>query len=436
MFSKSLLHLFSLREEDGRGRAAMMFAAVGETLLLQLTGGIFYTGFLVGFKFDIVNIGVLTFVPFSANILGVFLTPLVLRRLERRKAVITLSRVLYNLINILGITLLPIFVTDNGARLCWMVAIVFVSNLINSVSVAGYSAWYTSFLPERVRADYFSVSQFLSSLIPGVMLLVSSAIADSLAGSPHQLTIIIALRFVALAAGMIDVIVLAIPKEYPYAESRFTRLSGTLLTPLRNRPYMRTMLIVLIWQFSASAYSSFFQVYLLDSVGVSYLFFNIIVAAYSLFFIFFSGFWKRMISRWSWFKVYGATMLINIPAQFVLAFVSPSNYIPLMLATRFTQHFMGVGQNICYANFQYIFMPEGDRISYTSFYQLVVNTGNLIGCSFGTAFLALSPDFSMNLFGVNLGGVPLLVMLNSFASVILAPYAFRMSRINGDKGRS
>lgn len=200
------------------------------------------------------------------------------------------------------------------------------------------------------------------------------------------------------------------------------------MAPQRNKPYMLTMVVVLVWQFSSSAYSSLFNVYLLDKIGVSYMFFNIIIATYSLFFIFFSGFWKRMISRRSWFRVYSLTMLINVPAQFALAFVSPGNYIPLMLAARYTQHFIGVGQNICYANFQYIFIPVEDRITYTSFYQFALNAGNLAGLGFGTAFLALFPDFAMNIFGVTLGGVPFLVMLNAAASAFLAPYSLWMSR--------
>ncbi len=428
MFLKNILHLFSLKDEGGRGRAALLFAAVGDNLILQLTGGIFYTGFLVGYKFDIVNIGVLTFIPFMANMLGLPLTPLVLRRFKKRKDIITLSRAAYFLINILGITLLPEFVTDNSARLGWMAAIIFVSNLINTVSVAGYNAWYVNYLPEHLRAEYFSTSIFLSYFIPGVVILTSSAVADSLSGSPYQLQIIIGLRIAALAVGMANVFVLSRPKEYPYEDTEQYRISHVFSTPLRNKPYMLTMVIVLVWQFSASAYSSLFNVYLLNSIGVSYMFFNIIIATYSLFFIFFSGFWKRMISRRSWFRVYSLTMLINVPAQFALAFVSPGNYVPLMLIARFTQHFIGVGQNICYANFQYIFIPVGDRITYTSFYQFALNAGNLAGLAFGTAFLALLPDFSMNILGSTLGGVPFLVMLNAAASAFLAPYSLWMSR--------
>ncbi|MGI6203603.1 MAG: MFS transporter [Eubacteriales bacterium] len=422
------LKLFSLRDEGGKGRAALMFSAVSDMLILQLTGGIFYTGFLVGYDFDIVNIGVLTFIPFLANIFGVPLTPLVLRRFKKRKAVITIARTSYYLINILGITLLPMFVTGSAARLGWMAAIIFVSNLVNTISVAGYNAWYINYLPEHVRADYFSISQFLSYFIPGILILVSGALADSLTGSPHQMIIIIALRYVALAVGLLNVIVLALPKEQPYSETETARITEILTTPLRNRPFMLTMLMVFIWQFSLNAYSSLFTVYLLNDIGVSYLFYNIIIATYSLFFIFFSGFWKRWISRTSWFGVYGVTMLINIPAQFALAFVSPSNYVPLMLATRYTQHFIGIGQNVSYANFQYIFIPEGDRITYTSFYQLTLNAGNFAGLAFGTAFLALLPDFSMNIFGITLGGVPFLVMVNAAASAVLAPLSFWMAR--------
>ena len=56
------LKLFSLRDEGGKGRAALMFSAVSDMLILQLTGGIFYTGFLEGYDFANVNIGELTFI--------------------------------------------------------------------------------------------------------------------------------------------------------------------------------------------------------------------------------------------------------------------------------------------------------------------------------------------------------------------------------------
>ena len=228
--------------------------------------------------------------------------------------------------------------------------------------------------------------------------------------------------------GIINVIVLALPKEQPYAESQAVKITKILTTPLKNKPFMLTMLIVFIWQFSSSSYSSLFSVYLLNDIGVSYLFYNIIIAAYSLFFIFFTGFWTKRISRTSWFWVYGITMIINVPAQFALAFVSPKNYIPLMLAARFTQHFIGVGQNVCYANFQYIFIPDEDRITYTSLYQMILSGGNLAGLAFGTAFLALLPDFAMNIFGRTLGGVPFLAMVNAAACAVLAPMSFWMSR--------
>ena len=258
---------------------------------------------------------------------------------------------------------------------------------------------------------------------------MSGALADSLTGSPHQMIIIIALRYVALAVGLLNVIVLALPKEQPYSETETARITEILTTPLRNRPFMLTMLMVFIWQFSLNAYSSLFTVYLLNDIGVSYLFYNIIIATYSLFFIFFSGFWKRWISRTSWFGVsrrHDADK--HTPPSLRSRLCPPSNYVPLMLATRYTQHFIGIGQNVSYANFQYIFIPEGDRITYTSFYQLTLNAGNFAGLAFGTAFLALLPDFSMNIFGITLGGVPFLVMVNAAASAVLAPLSFWMAR--------
>jgi hypothetical protein len=179
---------------------------------------------------------------------------------------------------------------------------------------------------------------------------------------------------------------------------------------------------VFIWQFASLMYSSALVVYLLKTVGVSYLFYNFIIAVYSLFFIFFSAYWQRLIARRSWLLTYAVTLLIRIPAQAAFAFVSPLNYIWLMLAVRFPQHFVGVGQNVCYANMQYLNMPKEHRTCFTAFYQLVSNTGSLLGLMTGTAFVAATADVSFNILGITISNVPMLILFDSALELVIAVY--------------
>ena len=81
----SRLHfLFNLKDEKAKGRCVMLTSSLLTSLVSILTGGLFYTSFLIANGIDLVKVGIISFVPFIANLFSVF-SPSILERFEKRR---------------------------------------------------------------------------------------------------------------------------------------------------------------------------------------------------------------------------------------------------------------------------------------------------------------------------------------------------------------
>ncbi len=428
--------VYNFRDPNAKGRLCVLIFTIVEGFLTYITTGIFYTEFLQTYHVDITGAGILSFIPYFASLFVLF-TPKLLNHFPRRRWLLGVCKFLYYLFNVVGLTLLPMVVTDATGRLWGMIVITFLSALFNVIATAGYAAWHIRFQPEEVRAYHLTVSQFATAFVSGVLMLSAGWLCDNLDD-----WFIVALRFFAFALGVFNIVFLLMPREVEYPVVRTPRFTDIVSIPAHNRKFMLTMVVVFLWQFSLYCYSSQLNYYLLESVenggiGMSQTFYNIIIFLYGPAFILFMNFWRKRIERTSWFSVFAIALLVVAPLQIVYGFVQPGEfefrlgdfarmiplYIPLVLAVRLPQHFAGVGHNVAFANFQYINMPLSNRDCYASFYQIIFNLGSMAGMIFGIVFTEFTADFSFTAFGYTYKtGTPLLIMLCGVVQIIIAAY--------------
>ena len=289
--------LFNFRDEKAKGRSCMLLSSVVASVISWLTTGLFYTSFLMANGIDIVNIGIITFVPFIANCFSIF-SPSILERFKRRKAVLAASRAAYYTLNILGITVMPYFVQDPSLKMTLFVAIVFSANIINALFTSGYQVWQVNFIPNEVRAEYFSANTLITAFIGCGAALVSSVVADALAGSPYQDTIIVLFRYAAYALALLDVLILSLPKEYPYSQTQAKpRFRDIFIKPFQHKKFVMTMGIVFAWTFCINVPLSSVNYYLINNVGVDYTFIYTINMFYPIFLLIFLPPWKKILGR-------------------------------------------------------------------------------------------------------------------------------------------
>ena len=425
----AFFELFHFGDELAKGRSCMILSAVTVSVINWLTTGLFYTSFLMTNGIDIVNIGILTFVPYIANCFSIF-SPSILERFQKRKLLLAASRLAYYSLNILGITVLPLFVSDPQLKMILFVAIVFSANIINALFSSGYSVWHVKFIPDHVRADYFSMNQLLTAFIGCGAALLSSFVADALSGSAYENTIIVVFRYAAFALGALDVLLLSLPKEYPYSRSKeLPKLRHIVTKPFTHRKFAITMAIVFVWTFCVNAPQSTLNYYLINDVGVSYSFIYIINMFYPFFLLAFLPLWNRFLRAKGWFVTFAIGGIMLCPTNLMYSCVTAANFVWLLPTLRLIQHFIGVGCNVAYANMAFINLPEEDQTNYIAFHTLVVNIAGFLGMMLGTGFVAAYPDIVVTILGLEFTNVQMLFWLEALGEIsvgiavlLLAPH--------------
>ncbi len=423
--SLSFFQIFNFKTHESRGRIVMLIGAVMDSVITYLTAGIFYTGFLIGNDIDIVNAGVINYIPCIASLFSL-VTPLILEKMKRRKWYLCIMRTLYYAVNILGTTLLPVFVHDKDMKILGFGIIVFVAGILNALMASGFPVWHLNFIPDEVRARYFSMQQILTMIFSAITLLTSSSIADALNGTPYELEIITAFRYIAFVLALIQMVIMALPKEYPYPQADKVSLKNVFMLPLKNKPFMFTMSIIAMWQFSSSL-TSLFSYYLLNDCHVPYIFINSIDAAYAVFLIVCSPFWVKILKKWSWLRTFAIAAIMHLPTNIMYGFATADNYFWLVMTVRLIQHVLGVGMNLAYANIQYIALPEEGRSNYIAFYNILLNVMALMGSFTATKFVELTVNMTFDIFGIKVVGVQLLMMIFGCLQGIIGLYILKVS---------
>ena len=407
----------------GIARASLLGAVIVQAIVTGFTSGIFYTGLLVGYGINIVNISILSAVPSICSIFALF-SPLVLSRFKRRRIVLSVTRLLYYTVNILGITLLPQFVHSEGGRIAGLIAISFVTSSLNSLFSPGYSPWHMSHITEDIRVNYFSSTTLVSFISSSTVLILASMATDSLTGDA-QLNLIIALRYMAFAAAVLDVYFLQKPKEPEYKLST-QRLSlvKVLKIPLTNRRFMLTRLIACMYNFIVCLSGSTINTWLLEDVRASYLFINLITAVYCFFIPATTPFWSKMMRKHGTFVTLAISMALTAPTYIAYAFVTHNNYIWLMTILRLVQHAVGMGTSLSTSNLIYVNLPETDQDSYIACNSLLGNITGLLCTALSTSIVAMMGSDTLNLFGFAFSSVPVLLLIQAVLAFLLPVIVF------------
>ncbi|MBR4887559.1 MAG: MFS transporter [Clostridia bacterium] len=419
-------HLFFEKgNPEAKGRRCMMLESIMANISAWITGGTFYTGFLLGNDIAITDIGIITALPYLASLLTLF-TPAILGRFKKRRWILAITRVLYFFINIVGLTVMPMFVHDKTAKLIWFGIIVFVGNAINFLFVSGYTDWHLNFLSDNVRASFFSVQQFTNTLMGCGAAVMAGIAADALAGTPHQMTVIIWLRYIGFIFALLDVFFLCLPKEYPYPSTQKVRLTNIITLPLKNKKFIATILLYCLHVIIVNLPGGVLNAYLLSTVGATYLQINLINVCYAIVVLLFSGFWQKLIRRLGWLNVFSITYLLIAPTYVMYMFLNSSNVLWLYTLLRMLQHIIGAGQNVISSNLTFLNMPTEDRSNFTAFSSLVANLTVWLSITLGTWFVDLVGGFVLQIGAFSFDGMQLLfgiVTLLSLASYLLAKIA-------------
>lgn len=426
--------VFSFDDEATSARTYLLAATGLQSVVSGLTTGVFYTGFLLGFGINIVNLSILTVIPYITSLFSL-LTPYILDRFPKRRMVLSVARMVYYTINILGITLLPRLVVVQSIRIVGLIIIVFVANSINFL-FSGYSPWHMPYITPEIRTGYFSATAMASNLIGTGVALLTSLMTESMT-PVQQLRVFSILRIVAFGIAALDVYFLQKPKEPVYIlSSNRPSLVNIIKLPLANKKFALTMLVYFLYTVGVNLAASVITTWQLQTVKTGYVYPSVINVAYPLFVITTSSLWGRVMRKLGNFKALSVTCFILSATYFAYAFVNHDNFLWLMTVVRLVQHGIGMLQHYSVNNLIYLNLPKEDQTCYTSFYTIIANLGAFLSMSLGTWVVARMDQLTVRVFTVRLGSVPLMLLAQGVFTALTAVFVLLIRKYAEPEGRN
>ena len=382
--------LYNYRNEYSTGRACILWSNFLSSVCNTFISGAFYTAFLLENGIDIVQVGILGFLPSITTFLSL-LTPKLYSRIKKRRGLLLFSNLFYYICVVFATTLMPRFVTGSSARTLWFAVLLLLGNAVNALLSGGSSAWHIKFLPkpDDQRSFHLSMTYLVFNASSAITALVASFTAQALEGSAMQGQIISILRYISFALAAINVLQLyLIPKEYPYDITPGQKLRDVFTRPLRNRKFVCTGIIAILWQFVTSLNWNTFSYHLLDTLKMDYAltYTNTIVCVVCSFFL--VPLWRGMVRRYGWFKVMASNCFLNIAVEFLWGSATVNSIWLYVLG--------GVvsGINLCgaqqaLAQMFYINLPKKDIDLYNTCNSFVNSMFFAVGGMIGTWLLAV-----------------------------------------------
>ena len=417
---RSFSDIYGVRDEEAKGRLISLGSALMTAFYNVFITGIFYTGFLSMYDISITGVGIISFIPLITNVFSIF-SSLVLERFKKRKWICLAAKVYFYAMYIVATTLMPQFVTDPNARLTWFIVLVFMAYAVYAVFSPGITAWFYKFYPadnER-RTRYITLNQIFSSVMSSAILLLSGFLTDAVAGSPHQETVILTMRYVAFIMVLIDVGMQACAKEYPYPQTQKPQLLDVFRLPFRYKKFLKCMLFMFFWNYVSYVNNGLWGYHLLNHMHFSYTLINAMSVMYTIILILTANQWKKILRRYSWIKTFGMTVFFWVPTEIIFFFMTtetPWIYVP----TCMVQNILSVGLNLSYGNVLYMNLPEENTNTHIAFHTVGCNICAFLGLVTGTWVSGITGDTSIMLMGMEVYSVQYTVLIRAVLLFLVA----------------
>ena len=417
---------FTPEDELAENRLMIIGENCASSIVSNLIGGNFFTGLLLMLNADTVQIGLVNILTYIANLCQLF-SPLLLERFASRKKILIWSRVVIHILNIIMIGLVGALPFEARLRVTIILGFVAILNAVSGLTSPGFSVWHMQSVPERERANYYSLNQRAVNLAAYIFILAGSSFADFFKAHGMELQGYLILRGVAVLFAIWDIWLLARIKEYDYPKGEPLNLKKLITEPLKAKKYMTSVLIVFLWNFFATTNGSYYSVYMLQTLNVSYSFLNLVGAMYVPCVMILAPIWARYINRTSWLSVFWKTLILYGIFYLGHSYVTAS-CLWLYPVVVLCCYLISPGLNLVNANMAFYNIPRENQTVYLSFCSAASMVAAILGNLFATRFMLIFEDHMFRMFGVDMYPGQFLVSITGALIILLGVIVFFIER--------
>jgi MFS family permease len=361
-----------------------------QTVMSQLTGGLFLTGLALVLGANELVIGVLAALPLTAKLAQLYLS----WRIERAghwRRIALLSGIVGRVpfIAVAALALAP----PGRTTVVLLVLVLGCAALGGSAFELSFLTWMAELIPEPLRGVFWGRRGQIGGAVGTVASLIAAwLLGDATPASANfpraRLGLVFALGGLAGLIGMLFLRCLPDPRRH---ETRAEQpgLRATLGVPLRDDNYRRLVVFSAAWSFSSGFMAPFYMVYMLRELRLSFLVITVLTAVTNSLMAATQVHWGRLGDHFGTKPVLriGAYLITLAPLLWLL--VQPHRIWPLIIV----QVISGLGWSafhVSLSNLTLKLSPQDKRPSYLGAFGAATGVAEGVAPLIGGAALSLA----------------------------------------------
>ncbi|MBE5765904.1 MAG: MFS transporter [Clostridiales bacterium] len=414
-------------DPSSKDRFRLLMNSYSGNIVGNLIGGSFYTGLLLLMQADDGFIGLMSMLGTAINMFQMF-APLILERFEKRKKILLTLSAISQTLNILLIGLIPLFPIGHQGQLSVLAVTIVTINLIGIINGPGTSVWHLQSLPPHTRNSYFSLVTLTTGLLTTIVNLTASWVVDSFRANGMEYQGILLLRIIAAAIAAVNLFSVSRIKEYPYENSgKGFSIKDLFIKPFKEKLYLRTIAVLCLWNFTANIPGSYFSIYLLGNLDMSYTYLTLVSSMNIPIVLLFTPIWSKMIRKRSHFTTFYLTMSVYLLNYILQAFVIQETTW-LYVVAMFIVCVMGAGINLLMSSIAYVNIPSENQTVHLAFYSTMGNISALLGVTVGREFILATEGINITLLGIEMVNKQYILLLTAGVMIISTICIFLIQR--------
>ncbi|HSU97665.1 MAG TPA: MFS transporter [Gemmatimonadaceae bacterium] len=393
--------------------------AIAQTVMAQLTGGVFLTGFALALGAGSFMIGLLAAIPLATKVAQLVLSWWIERAGHWRRW--TIAGAAVSRTSLLLVAVLAVTQGYPSIRLALLVAILALSSLAASVFELSFLTWMAELIPEPLRGVFWGKRGRNAGIVGIIASILASLLLDKSSATSSALQPGFAVVFGAGAligiGGIVFLRTLPAPRRQHSREDGVD-LASTLRTPLRDRNYRLFLIFSALWSFTSGAMAPFYMVYMLRRLDLSFLEVTILTAITNSLMALTQTHWGRLGDHFGTKPVLriGAYLIALTPLMWLAT--APGRAWPVVIV----QILSGVGWSafhVSQSNLVLKLAPADNRPSYLGSFGAATGLAEGTAPLIGGALLALIA--TSNVPTVRVFHVMMLIQLVLFAVATFVP---------------
>ncbi|MEO0093342.1 MAG: MFS transporter [candidate division WOR-3 bacterium] len=380
---------------------------------INLTAGLFLTGFALYLGANAFQIGLLAAIPALLTSFG-FLSGILVNRLKERKRPTLFASGLAR-----GLFIIP-------ASLLWFnqkmgigsfLVLVGIMNGLLTIANNIWIGWMSDLVPKTMRGRYFGIRNTILGLIGMIVSFAGAKLLDYFK-SINQPNLGFALIFsLAVIASLVAAILLSQQPEIPIAPKPIT-LKQIILNPLTDKNFQQFLRFIIFWYLTSGIASPFYLVFMLKNLNLPYstvALYGILAGTMGLLF---QLLWGRAIDKFRAKPV--LTINFLCVAFLPLLWLFPTRYflLPIWLDALLTGIFWP-GVNLALFNIVLSLSDQEEiKENYFAVFTFVTGVGGFISSTVGGFIANLLKDFQVQIFGLTLINFHLLFIFAAIARLV------------------